>query len=207
MSHSIGMRRRLNFFDEVCAATDQQARPALRRPRGHFYRLTFLGAFQLIAPDGNRIEIGSKKAVALLALLATAPTGERWRSWIQERLWGSLEIPRAQAGLRRELHRLRKLTSPYGVSLLHSDFRTVRLNLVAAEADVRHNIAPNAAEFLEGLDLSGEDNFEDWLREMRCNLADCPTAVDKNRMLKDAEYEDNRLLMVMRELPAKRNFT
>jgi DNA-binding SARP family transcriptional activator len=116
-------------------------------------------------------------------------------------------MPRAQAGLRRELHRLRKLTSPYDVSLLHSDFRTIRLNLVAAEADVRHNIAANAAEFLEGLDLSGEDNFEDWLREMRCNLADCPKAVDKNRMLKDAEYEDNRLPMVMRELPTKRNFT
>jgi len=184
------MRKRLGFFDDVFVSTDRQLHPARPHLRVHSYRLTFLGAFQLIAPDGHRLEIGSKKAIALLALLATAPTGERWRSWIQEKLWGSLETPRAQAGLRRELHRLRKLTSPHGVALLYSDFRTIRLNLAAAEADVRHNIPANAAEFLEGLDLTDEDNFENWLREMRCNLADFPKVSDKNLMLKDADDAD-----------------
>src|SRR3546814_8183083 len=67
------------------------------------YRMTLLGAFRLSAPDGQRLEITSKKAIALLALLSTAETGERWRSWLQERLWGSLEREQAQAGLRREL--------------------------------------------------------------------------------------------------------
>src|SRR3546814_1023898 len=43
------------------------------------YRMTLLGAFRLSAPDGQRLEITSKKAIALLALLSTAETGERWR--------------------------------------------------------------------------------------------------------------------------------
>lgn len=171
MSHSFGLRRRLSFFDESYARADWPICPGLRQPSGRFYKLRFLGAFQLIAPDGHRLEVGSKKAIALLALLAVVPSGERWRSWIQEKLWGSLETPRAQAGLRRELHRLRKLTDPYGVMLLHSDFRTVRLNLGAVELDFRQNVAANSAEFLEGLDLAGEGNFEDWLREMRSNVA------------------------------------
>ena len=187
MSHPIAVRKRFRFFDDVYPSPDRQVQAVRRHPRAHFYRLTFLGAFQLIAPDGQRIEIGSKKAIALLALLATAPTGERWRSWVQEKLWGSLDT-RAQAGLRRELHRLRKLTTPYNVELFYADFRTIRLNLTALETDIRDSSVTNAASFLEGLDLAGEDNFEDWLREMRCNLPNCLKAVDNERMLRDADH-------------------
>ena len=194
MSHPIAVRKRFRFFDDVYPSPDRQVQAVRRHPRAHFFRLTFLGAFQLIAPDGQRIEIGSKKAIALLALLATAPTGERWRSWVQEKLWGSLDMTRAQAGLRRELHRLRKLTTLYSVELFYADFRTIRLNLTALETDIRDSSVTNAASFLEGLDLAGEDNFEDWLREMRCNFPTCLTAVDNERMLRDA---DNRVSLVL----------
>ena len=65
------------------------------------YRLRLLGAFQLIAPNGQRLDVTSKKAIALLGLLASAQTGERWRGWIQDKLWGSRELRQAQASLRR----------------------------------------------------------------------------------------------------------
>lgn len=144
------------------------------------YRLSFLGAFRLTAPDGQRLEITSKKSIALLALLSTAETGERWRSWIQERLWGSLDLQQAQAGLRRELHRLRKLTNGFGIPLLQSDFRAVRLNLPFVESDVRREVSDTAygGEFLEGLDIPGEESFEDWLRDMRSNYFDSVQAGD-----------------------------
>src|SRR3546814_3041657 len=55
------------------------------------YKLRLLGAFQLTAPNGQRIDITSKKAIALLALLASADSGERWRAWIQDKIWGRSE--------------------------------------------------------------------------------------------------------------------
>jgi len=167
MPHSVASRRQLAFIDAPFATSFGPLRVASVEMREQHYRLSFMGAFQLTAPNGQRLDLGSKKAVALLALLATAATGERWRTWIQEKLWGSLEPQRAQGGLRRELHRLRRLTEPYSVPLLYSDFRVVRLNLSVVDVDIKETVAANSGEFLEGLDLAGEDNFEQWLRDMR----------------------------------------
>src|SRR3546814_377907 len=78
------------------------------------YRLKMLGAFRITAPNGQRLVISSKKGIALLGLLATAKGGERWRTWLQEKLWGSRESPQAQASLRRELHGLRNMAANSG---------------------------------------------------------------------------------------------
>ena len=59
--------------------------------------LRLLGAFRLEGPDGQRVEISSKRGQALLAMLATAGAGERTRSWLQDRLWGSRAPDQAQA--------------------------------------------------------------------------------------------------------------
>lgn len=105
----------------------------------------------------------------MLALLATAETGERWRAWLEEKLWGSLEPQQAQSALRRELHRLRKLTDELGVPLIHCDVRSVCLNLASVDVDIRQPSRPSVidGEFLEGIDIAGEDAFEEWLRETR----------------------------------------
>src|SRR3546814_11590118 len=81
-------------------------------------------------------------------------------------MWGSLERKQAQAGLRRELYRLRRLTENLEVPLLHSDFRAIRLNLSFVDVDIRQvgGITANAGAFLEGIDIPGADDFEDWLR-------------------------------------------
>ncbi|ALC13855.1 AfsR/SARP family transcriptional regulator [Sphingopyxis sp. 113P3] len=138
------------------------------------YRLRLLGAFQLVAPNGQRLDVTSKKAIALLGLLASANSGERWRAWIQDKLWGSRELRQAQASLRRELHGLRKLTAGSPFPLVEATSRTVRLNLNVVDVDIRSEDAllRSSGEFLEGIDIAGEESFEEWLREMRNNLAD-----------------------------------
>ncbi len=138
------------------------------------YRLRLLGAFQLVAPNGQRLDVTSKKAIALLGLLASANSGERWRAWIQDKLWGSRELRQAQASLRRELHGLRKLTVGSPFPLIEATTRTVRLNLNVVDVDIRNEeaVMRSSGEFLEGIDIAGEESFEEWLREMRNNIAD-----------------------------------
>ena len=132
------------------------------------YRLSVMGAFRLLAPDGARVPVSSKKAIALFGLLATSDDGERTRVWLQDKLWGSRELKQAQSSLRRELSTLRGQLDGRGPPLIETSGRTVRLLLDHVEVDWREGrIARPDAEFLEGIDIPGEDAFEDWLRDMR----------------------------------------
>lgn len=102
--------------------------------------------------------------MALLAMLATAPDGERTRNWLQDRLWGSRARPQAQQSLRRELAGLRTVFADNNAVMLIADRDRVQLNLqhiMLEEADRNNSI------FLEGFDIPGEDGFEDWLRDER----------------------------------------
>ncbi len=130
-------------------------------------QLTLIGAFRLNNADGARIDISSRRGQALLAMLATSGSGERTRNWLQDRLWGSRGPEQAQASLRRELSNLRKIINTQGAELLHADFSRVWINLEQVEIDTRKLDQSITGEFLEGLDLAGEEGFEDWLREER----------------------------------------
>ncbi len=143
------------------------------------YRLELLGVFRLSDPSGTRIEIPSKKGVALLALLATAVEGTRTRGWLQDRLWGSRGPVQGRASLRRELSNLRGLLNSRGAALLVCEHDRVSLDLGRVWVDVREDRRDGraglmAGEFLEGFDLSGEDGFEEWLREQREALGPGP---------------------------------
>ncbi|HYC96423.1 hypothetical protein [Brevundimonas sp.] len=141
-----------------------KARSAVR------YRLDLLGPFGLFGPDGARVEIPSKKGMALLALLATGRDGVRSRGWLQDMLWGSREPAQAQASLRRELSNLRgRLDGAKGELLTTGPGR---IGLTLDRVDVDLLAAPPSSStgsgiFLEGLDISGEEGFEDWLRTQR----------------------------------------
>ncbi len=76
---------------------------------GVSYRLELMGTFRLQAPTGQRIDIASRKGMALVAMLAMASRGERTRAWLQDRLWGSRQKAQAQQSLRRELGNLRRM--------------------------------------------------------------------------------------------------
>lgn len=142
------------------------------------YRLELMGAFRLYAPDGRRIEVASRKGMALMAMLAMAKGGERTRSWLQDRLWGSRQRAQAQQSLRRELGNLRQLIPAN--DLIAADYDRVRLDLSSCSVDALEILsgampqlqAMRAGEFLEGFDLAGEDGFEDWLREQRRQIGE-----------------------------------
>lgn len=142
--------------------------------------MQLIGPFGLFSPTGNRIEISSRKSVALLALLAASPSGVRSRSWLQAMLWGSREAAQAQASLRRELsnlaqllaandaeHLLERKTQRVGLALDLIDVDILRLGVELPSAGQRFR-----GDFLEGLDLRGCEEFEDWLREERERIYD-----------------------------------
>jgi TolB-like protein len=140
------------------------------------FSLNLMGQFRLATLDGVRIEIASTKGMALLAMLAVAKDGERSRSWLQDRLWGSRQRPQAQSSLRRELSSLRKCLNQPSAPILTGDHHRVCLDIERIKVDVRSFgsgdsfPAPGllvSGEFLEGIDIPGEEGFEEWLREQR----------------------------------------
>ena len=134
------------------------------------YALFLLGYPRLVDPTGTTIQVSSRKAFALLALLATGPRGTRSRAFLQQKLWGSRAARQAQSSLRKEIGNLRKLAPDLPLS---SSYRTVALELSQISIDIQDPGASHdsSGEFLEGLDLPGEEDFEDWLREVRSSFA------------------------------------
>jgi tetratricopeptide (TPR) repeat protein len=111
--------------------------------------------------------------MALLSLLALAREGERTRSWLQDRLWGSRPDEQGKASLRRELANLRAaLDVTGGKNLLFSDTHRISIDLERLVVDLQAletGCGPSSeieGELLEGLDIA-EEGFEDWLRLQR----------------------------------------
>jgi TolB-like protein/predicted Zn-dependent protease len=154
------------------------------------FTLSLLGPFRLIAPGGDRIEVASRKGKALIAMLAMANEGERARRWLQEKLWGSRQQAQAASSLRRELSDLRGLLNLGAGPLLITGNDRARLDLARVQVDT-HAAGPDeiaSHEFLEGLDIPGEDGFEEWLREQRSALRARPRLAEARR----AAAEDAR---------------
>lgn len=134
------------------------------------FSLSLCGAFRLEGPDGQRIVLSSKRGQALIAMLATANGGERTRAWLQSRLWGSRPESQTQASLRRELSNLRQAVNVGGIELIAADHSRVWIDLSRIVCDIRTTEDLPSGEFLEGIDIVGEEEFEDWLRLERERL-------------------------------------
>lgn len=156
------------------------------------FTMGLFGPFRLLKPGGDRIQIPSKKGIAVVAMLAMAKDGERSRSWLQDKLWGKRQHTEARGSLRRELSNLRKLLNHGDTELLVCEHDRVQLNLKLIDIDARSSHGhPLAGEFLEGLDIPGEDGFEEWLRDQRAALtravrpasAASATSVDSRAMV------------------------
>ncbi len=133
--------------------------------------LQLFGHPKVIDSNGERIAISSRKGIALIAVLAASPGYERSRAWLQNMLWGSRPIKQAQSSLRREITNLRKVLSDADCDLLEADQRSVRLK--KGNFRLEPELLPDAGrglDFLEGIDIPGEEQFEDWLRETRSAL-------------------------------------
>lgn len=134
-------------------------------------QLCLMGHPRLIDAQGQRVELTSKKSVAVLGLLALAKDGVRSRAWLQQKLWGSRDVKQAQNSLRRELANMRNTLDCLP---LITDHRSIRLDLDAIWIDVLQGAERGNSideEFLEGLDIAGEDDFEEWLRDARSQIA------------------------------------
>jgi len=146
------------------------------------FGLRLLGSFCLFDPEGKRIRLTSRKSVALVAMLAMSRTGERERTWLQSHLWGSRAPEQAKASLRRELANLRLALKDCAPPVLIIDHARVRLDFGSVNVDVREleqevaagrrGSALDYGELLEGIDIPGEEEFEDWLRVQRSAVAD-----------------------------------
>src|SRR6266853_6293616 len=66
------------------------------------FTLELFGPFRLLKPSGERIEVPSKKGIAVIAMLAMARDGERTRGWLHDKLWGKRQSTEARGSLRRE---------------------------------------------------------------------------------------------------------
>lgn len=148
-----------------------------------FFALELLGPFRLLAPGGRRVDISSRKGQALIAMLATSAGGERTRSWLQSQLWGSRGQDQAQSSLRSELSSLRALLNTQERPLLFADHTRIWLDLDCIRIDRLDSNFQGGGEFLEGLDIAGEDGFEDWLRTQR-NLVEMGS-FDKTPHIRD----------------------
>lgn len=117
------------------------------------------GRFRLEGPAGE-IAVSSKKARAILTILALSPRQERQRPWLAETLWGRSDDEHARNSLRGELSRLVHLFSK-DASPIRLDSQSVALvpGAVAVER--------GDGEILEGLRLPGEIGFDAWLRGVR----------------------------------------
>jgi TolB-like protein len=130
----------------------------------------------------------------MLAMLARTPGGTRSRAWLMDRLWSQHDREAAMNGLRRELSQLRRACSIHGADLIGADSNRVWLKL-----DHIMMVAPvGDVELLEGIDIAGEEEFEDWLRTERA--APLPTPPAPPLPLPDA-FADRPALALLPIIP------
>ncbi|WP_144432563.1 hypothetical protein [Shimia marina] len=127
--------------------------------------LQLTGPFSVTDESGVDFTPRSRKAQALLALIATSTKLRRSRTWLQDKLWSQNDAAQGSANLRQTLTTLRKTLGPYA-HVLEATRLDVALSPTAVE--IAWNSAENdvQGEFLEGLDVS-DPEFETWLRVMR----------------------------------------
>lgn len=91
--------------------------------------------------------------------------------------------------MRRELSNLRSILGNGKKSLLISSHDTVSLDLSQVIIDVRNPelLEQLADEFLEGIDIEGEESFEEWLREERQSIAAKREAIAKTSLVPSGE--------------------
>jgi DNA-binding SARP family transcriptional activator len=131
-----------------------------------------IGAFRVLARNGEDLTPPGRKARALLAILALTPTRRRSRPALQDKLWSDRGPEQGAASLRQTLTEIRKALGERCRDCLVSDLHgiglaegrvTVDLDDVDLSALARMVEPP---QLLEDIDVADEE-FEDWLRNQR----------------------------------------
>ncbi len=155
------------IFLGFCVSSTIAEEAASKMDAQRQFRLGLIGVFRLAHHGRGEIQVSSRKARALLAVLALAPQGERSRVWLQDMLWSRSDRSEAQGSLRRELSSIRHILGDLTEALLEVRRETIRLRLEHCDVDTRETGSPSGSTLLEGLDLPGAEGFEEWLRTER----------------------------------------
>jgi TolB-like protein/DNA-binding SARP family transcriptional activator len=156
-------------------------------------RLTLLGGFAACRPDGAAVTLPTRKAEALLAILACRPGEALRRECLTALLWGERGDQQARHSLSQTLTTIRHVLNGGGPLLL-AERETVALAPDAAEVDVvefQRLAAGDAAAdlgaavalyrgpLLDGLKLN-EPGLEEWLTQERARLQGLAVAAAVN---------------------------
>ncbi|TDW32386.1 hypothetical protein EV128_107255 [Rhizobium azibense] len=137
------------------------------------FRMFLLGPFALVDAEGRSVTPKSKKAQALLAMLALSARGSRSRIWLRDKLWSDRSDDQAAASLRQALLDINK-TLGAARDLLIADKNTVWLDMdrLVLDTDLvvrtKRSADQITDELLEGIDIR-DPEFEDWLTLERQN--------------------------------------
>ena len=149
-------------------------------------KICLLGGFEARAPDGRPIALPTRKAEALLAILAATPGTAHPRERLATLLWSNSGDEQARGSLRQTLALLRKALAPAGLPGIVARGETVSLDPEGIDVDVAAFDAALAAgtpdalgdaialyrgDFLDGFALPGEP-FEEWLALERARRRD-----------------------------------
>jgi tetratricopeptide (TPR) repeat protein len=146
------------------------ARNSIMTDRPIAFQLFLFGPFTVRSPEGTDLTPSSRKACAILAMLAVAPRGSRSRVWLRDKLWSDRGEDQASASLRQALLDIRKALGTRSVRALTADKNTVSLDLSAITVDALSFLDPEQRDalpaetehFLEGIDVR-DPEFEEWL--------------------------------------------
>lgn len=135
-------------------------------------KLFVIGPLRLSDGAGNTVTPRSKKACALLALLALAPRCQRTRVWLRDKLWSESCERKSSTSLRQLLFELRRDLGGLFDAMFEVDRHAIMLRRDAVWIDIRNietdintftalRVTPET-DLLEGIDVADEE-FEDWL--------------------------------------------
>ncbi len=142
-------------------------------------RLNLLGGFTVSDGDCQEIPIASRKAQALLAVLAVAAGTPITRDKITALLWSDRADAQARSSLRQALVELRKVLPEHEPPVLQAEREELRLDADLIQVDLltfehlTSDGSPDAltlaveiygGDFLDGLDVR-DQAFEEWRRE------------------------------------------
>lgn len=164
---------------------DPSASSALR------LRLTLMGPMDAWSITGERVLPRSRKARALLGILALEAPNAVPRARLAELLWSRRGEDQARGSLRQALHELQDTLRPAGPPLIRAGRDSVLLHadLVWTDAAEVIRVARDRPEYLDMLntellsDLGGLDPaFDDWLGERRRRLRDAALEVAQSSL-------------------------
>ncbi len=169
------------------------------------YKLLIVGQVQLelqlfgrglVKLENQTITLATRKALALLAYLVLEKNTTR--GILANLLWSDLSQESARNNLRKELFRLRETPiAPYlevtttDVRLLRTKSDVEQFLALAAEAN-ETALQYNQQLFLAGLELSGANEFEEWLLEKRETIQSHLTRLWATRAIRLEAIQDFR---------------